>query len=391
MKNLVLGLIASAALSAAAEVTVTVDEVSQRWPWSKLVDIRYTISGAEAPVDVLCSATANGGTLPVPVPLLLALGKSNGSHVYTWDPVPLAGRQVIADFNPVLTAARSDPAYLIVDLDKKPGEAGQVELICEDDLHAGTYGSVETNLFGLAGYAWTGITNEPWYAACTTSKMAFRRIRAGTVNNASGKPVTVEKDFFEAVFELTEAQWRKISGMSGTVRGDACPRVSVISYNALRGSVTDDPTVNWPTTGYRVSPDSLVARFRKMTGFAAADIPSAAQWEYACRAGSSGTTLYNNGKSEYPLEVISQPHVDEHGSVMSVGGKMPNAWGLYDTLGNANEWALDFASATTSQRQRRGGSFFGGTRDCSTVYAGFADDKDGYKMNGVRLVINIVD
>ena len=389
MNKLIAMVMALSAAVATAEVSVTVDGVSQRWPWSKTVDVRYTVSGAEAPVDIQISATANGGALQVPVGGLAALAQGNGSHLYSWDPSPLASRQVIADFTPTLTVLAGSPAYMIVDLDKTPGEEGQLTFISEDDLHSGAYGSVETNLFDLTGLAWTGITNEPWYAACTTSKMAFRRIRAGTVQNKSGNPVTVDRDFYEAVFELTEAQWRRITGQTARVKGDAYSRTSVVSYNALRGAKTDEPTVDWPTTGMRVSPDSIVGRFRHMTGFLQADIPSAAQWEYACRAGSSGTTLYNNGKTEYALDDIAQPYADNTKATKPVGGKLPNAWGLYDTIGNVNEWALDADPSNTSRRQRRGGSFYGGTRDCSTVYGGNPDDTDGFAMNGARLVINV--
>ena len=126
-----------------------------------------------------------------------------------------------------------------------------------------------------------------------------------------------------------------------------------------------------------------------MTGFLQADIPSAAQWEYACRAGSSGTTLYNNGKTEYALDDIAQPYAANTKATQPVGGKLPNAWGLYDTIGNVNEWALDAKPSDANQRQRRGGSFYGGTRDCSTVYGGNPDDTDVFAMNGARLVINV--
>ena len=51
--------------------------------------------------------------------------------------------------------------------------------------------------------------------------------------------------------------------------------------------------------------------------------------------------------------------------------------------------ALDADPSNTSRRQRRGGSFYGGTRDCSTVYGGNPDDTDGFAMNGARLVINV--
>ena len=75
-------------------------------------------------------------------------------------------------------------------------------------------------------------------------------------------------------------------------------------------------------------------------------LPTEAQWEYACRAGT--TTALNSGKDI--LDVSKCANMDEVGwyyfnsafEMHSVGEKQPNAWGIYDMHGNVAEWCLDW-------------------------------------------------
>ena len=94
------------------------------------------------------------------------------------------------------------------------------------------------------------------------------------------------------------------------------------------------------------------------------------QWEYACRAGS--TTRYCFGDEESGLGEYAWYFDNSGGTMHPVGGKNPNAWGLYDMDGNELEWCQDwydggyYANSTTdeprgpvggSHRVDRGGSW----------------------------------
>ncbi|MDB5280479.1 MAG: formylglycine-rating enzyme family protein [Ferruginibacter sp.] len=72
-------------------------------------------------------------------------------------------------------------------------------------------------------------------------------------------------------------------------------------------------------------------------------LPTEAEWEYACRAGT--TTRYYFGNDEKQLDNYAWYEKNSDGKFQKVGMKLPNAWGLYDMLGNVCEWTLDHYDA----------------------------------------------
>ena len=109
----------------------------------------------------------------------------------------------------------------------------------------------------------------------------------------------------------------------------------------MRGAVAD---YDWPVNRHKVSTDSWLGKLRAKTGVDF-DLPTDAQWEFACRAGTT-TVLYNGDFTSSNFSTYLNPiawYNSNRGGYMwhPVGFKLPNAFGLYDMIGNGREMCLD--------------------------------------------------
>ena len=122
-----------------------------------------------------------------------------------------------------------------------------------------------------------------------------------------------------------------------------------VSYNDFRGQPTDS-AYNWPDDGHEVDTTKLMYDFRVRTGIEL-DFPTEAQWEYACRAGTSGR-FYDDSSNgaEVGWYNTNSKGLTGAGGVV-VGLLKPNAWGLYDMHGNIWEWCLDQFQVHPSEPQ----------------------------------------
>jgi formylglycine-generating enzyme required for sulfatase activity len=203
--------------------------------------------------------------------------------------------------------------------------------------------------------------------------MKLRRIEPGSFMMGSEKgeqdekpvhQVTITRPFYVGICEVTNEQYQKVMGES--------------------------PSRFWTTNGpvESVSWEDAKAFCRKLSELENAEyrLPTEAEWEYACRAGTQ--TVFHWGDSfdtSYfwcAFNSASKPH--------EVGKAKPNPWGLHDMSGNVWEWCEDwyaidaYASseandpqgpATGARRVVRGGSWAGTPEDCRSA------NRMGYRPN----------
>ena len=320
-----------------AESSISDVVVNQRWPWSEKVDVDFVLSGATNDVEV----TATWDAHPEPYRLGTVFAAAPGQNRLTWDPArsPFKGQTLTGFTVTVSNVAASAHTYLVVDL---------------------VNGGYEFMAAPPSG---------GWTAAHKSSKMAFRRIPAGTytlgepvetfthlqhygpgtvtTTNCNRRTVTFTSDFYVGIFKYTAAQHASLE--TGTAGTTYTPQN--VSYDDLRGA---KPAIDWPNTAYSVSEDSVVAKLRAKAGqHLVIDLCEEEQWEVAARAGTE-TFWPTGGTTDDSLQAISN-YVNQivawYGNTGStaqknVGTKTDNGWDLFDVSGLAGEWTLDTAKNT---------------------------------------------
>jgi len=390
----------------------------QRWPWSRLVDIDYVLACDQGQsVDVVVQAYTRNTALPLPDSSLTGdlYGVSYGARHIVWDPTVTAytNNGVLPEFRVALTPTTS-PLYMIVDLTKTAGADGQTAYVYEADLTNGLWGAWVRNPVTNSGtvvqsVVWTGVTTNDVYK---TDKLVLRRIHAGSygMGDSANLSTTLTKEFYAGVFEVTQRQWELITGAKPSFFNNsayyATRPVEQVSYEDIRGTANETPAVNWPVTDRTVvGTNCFLGKLRGKTGLTDFDLPTEAQWECLCRAGT--TTVFSDGDASanvsganantnawldalgrykfdggYLADGVTAPaqNCAPTNGTAAVGSYQANAWGLYDTHGNVWEWCLDWygtypgtvtdpvGAASGSYRVFRGGcwSFYAGS--CRSAY-----------------------
>jgi formylglycine-generating enzyme required for sulfatase activity len=143
-----------------------------------------------------------------------------------------------------------------------------------------------------------------------------------TNGNDNEKPVhqvTISQSFYIGKYEVTQAQWQAVMGENPSNFKD-CANCPV-------------EQVSWDDT------QKFIQRLNGMNDGYIYRLPTEAEWEYACRAGTTGDYAGNLSEMAW--------YSDNSGNkTHAVGGKQPNAWGLADMHGNVWEWCQDWYHET---------------------------------------------
>ena len=412
---------ASAALSLAA-ATPSIDGpatiVSHS---SRRVDVNYTLSGDPAIVTVDFQtnyvegaetkwASIGGQNYANVVGDVNHVVEEGARHIY-WNPeqswpnhtVPASGLRAVVKAFPT----NSPPDYLVIDLETGAKTwYADVDALPDGGLTNDVYriDRLVMRRIPAAGVTWTmGDDPNATYNRCTTAPQHL---------------VSFSSDYYMAVFELTYGQLVMVTGenYSGlqqflNEKFKYVRPANNVRYPHLRGA---DCGYDWPTNrpGARAhdvdktfnKKNTILYDFRHLCGLRL-DLPTEAQWEYACRAGEparlyDGNTVtaatsealnrlgryrrnggYENGTTEPDLATCST-----NVGTAAVGSYAPNNWGLYDMLGNVREWCLDWAgpqsglatysyTADVPETDPKGGIWPDSTR---RIYRGGSYSQDSY-------------
>ena len=394
----VLGSLAIAQTSMAAKPVVTnVVAQQQAWP-SFVVDIHYDVFDANGHTQEISAAisTNSGGQYDI---TSTNLAGDIGAGI------PIGTNKHIAwDAGVDLPEFSSDTVRVRIAADNlMPSNPPATGNYCVIDLSVGP--SAEF-------YPLLNLSSQPVLTdGYQTTKILLRRIHAGSFvmgapENELGRDtddgpqhtVTLSSNFYMGVFEITQAQYAKVMGSNPAYfqQGAHGPKrpVEQVSWNTVRGGTWpgSPPGSGAPTN------TSFMGVLRAKTGLPF-DLPTEAQWEYACRAGTTNalnnntnlTNVYSdgnmnilgrywcNGGSSYSSDPINGAHT-------TVGAYQANNWGLYDMHGNVWEWCLDWyegayegdatdptGPATSDIRVYRSGSWAAAYQGSAAKYCRSAD------------------
>jgi formylglycine-generating enzyme required for sulfatase activity len=189
--------------------------------------------------------------------------------------------------------------------------------------------------------------------------------------------VTLTTSFYLGKYEITQAQWKAVVGNnpSGKLIGNDLPV----------------ERVNWDDC-------QLFIRKLNKLGQGTFGLPTEAEWEYACRAGTKTAYYWGDDSSQNQIEQYEWYESNSGLEPQKVGSKLSNPWGLFDMGGNVFEWCQDLygsygSNAQTdptggnsgSNRVHRGGSWISSAADCRPAHRDYAQYDSQYLNLGFRL------
>ena len=359
------GLCASTGLAADPVITVS---AKQRYPWNGLVDLQFTING-DSGTKYDTSFTAKdmvGGTNITMATVRKADGTPAnvakeqllpGTYNWVWDATADLPKDWKSD-RVTVTGKTVEPTHLYMVIDLSGG------------ANASSYPISYLDAIPSGG----------WSDTYKTTKLVLRRIEPGTFMMGGQYKVTLTKPFYIGVFEVTQKQYMLVTGSNPIQSnwvgyGEKLPVYP--DYTNIRGG---EKGTLWPLND-QVDANSFMGMMRSRCN-QTFDLPTDAQWEYACRGGT--TSLYNNGgNTEADLSKLARYYGNKVGNPATPaipGQYLPNNFGLYDMHGNMFEFVLDWGGAlsgnvtdpkgpsTGVDRVKRGGGYFSYADKCTSSY-----------------------
>lgn len=209
--------------------------------------------------------------------------------------------------------------------------------------------------------------------------------KTGTANERPQREVQL-RPFMISKYEVTQELYERVTGKNPS------------KWKGKRNSVE---MVSWDeANAFADQLNKLLMQEKIMSDKEEFRLPSEAEWEYCCRAGT--TTAYSFGDNPGDLGQFAWFHGNAKGNDPPVGAKKPNPWGLYDMHGYVWEWCLDswqpnYEGATNDgspkkvrdakERVLRGGSWADEAEQARSAYRHHLPASERSDAVGFRLVI----
>jgi formylglycine-generating enzyme required for sulfatase activity len=339
-----LGILFALLIAADAAVSVQNVKIQPRYPWNGLADIDFTVVSDDPNEDyylyfdvkdndlnrsilprTLTGAGANGATVKA------------GTYRTTWNMAADEPKLHSSALSLTVQATTYKP-YLYIDI--TDGANATSYPVVFSATPPSSWNDAEVRYTKL----WLRIVQPGTFVMGSPENELGRR------DDETQHQVTLTKPYYIGISQITQRQWTLIMGSNpSTFKTDVGP-VANVSYNLIRGTSAG---AAWPANN-GVDATSFMGKLRAKTGLTF-DLPTEAQWEYACRAGT--TTALNSGQNL--TSTTNDPEMAKVGRFLhnkndGKGGYnqktkicvyLPNDWGLYDMHGNVYELCLDWYDA----------------------------------------------
>jgi uncharacterized protein (TIGR02996 family) len=254
-----------------------------------------------------------------------------------------------------------------------------------------------------------------------TVGMSFALVLPGTFRMGSPKSeryrkshershrVTLTRPFFLGVCPVTVGEFEHFVAATNS-RTEA--ERSGGAYGFVGGEWKQDATVTWRSPGFAQTErhpvvcvnwndaQDMIAWLNEQEKGLVYSLPTEAQWEYACRAGTETANFL--GEDDEGLDEYAWFAYHSQERTHPVATKKPNAWGLSDMHGNVWEWCADWygdyptgkvvdppGASRGSYRVSRGGSWYGVAANCRSAARTYSDPDAGDTTSGFRLAVSV--
>ena len=322
----------------------------QHWPWEQKVDIEFDVkqpSGRQSRclgARLELTATVGG------VSTVLDAATLSDTYVFgegrkriVWDPMPQFAGQDMKNVRLSFRTLEEDvlPGYLVVKI--ADGSWCCKSLSFSNEVNTATYKTTHMAfryIPSTVSSTWLDMSGgiDTVRVGSDGSRKTELGMNDTDIIREKQADIRLTKGFFLGVVPLTCAQYVGLGYTDATA--SAIP-VRRLNYEKIRG---EDSSAGWCfPTNRAVFANSIIGRLRARTHLDF-DLPTDEQWEYACRAGSSGEYFFVESG-----DLVSQ--IQEYAAFdrnAVVGSKKPNPWGLYDLIGCCHQWTTTLACTDAS-------------------------------------------